>query len=228
MTIRRTMRQSEGMQRIAPLCLVLVFAALVAPVAQADSFSATITPIPRALRTTMTGVSWHKGCPVGLGALRLITSTFHLPTGGTATGQLIVHRDVARPVLRIFKRLWQVGFPIAKLQLIDAYGGDDWRSIEADNTSAFNCRKATGSSRWSNHAYGRAIDINPLENPYIEGGRVFHQASWPYVDRTKRRSPLEVLPGDAVVKAFAAEGWGWGGAWSGSVLDTQHFSADGR
>ena len=95
------MRQSEGVQRIALLCLVLVVAALIAPVAQADSFSAKVTPIPREMRTTMTGVSWHKGCPVGLGSLRLITSTYHLPAGGTATGQLIVHRDVAPAVKRI-------------------------------------------------------------------------------------------------------------------------------
>ena len=222
------MRQSEGMQCIALLCLVLVVAALIAPVAQADSFSAKVTAIPREMRTTMTGVSWHKGCPVGFGSLRLITSTHHLPAGGTATGQLIVHRDVAPAIKRILKRLWNANYPIARMDPVDKYGGDDWQSIEANNTSAFNCRAATGSSNWSNHAYGYAIDINPIENPWIENGKVFHKASWQYIDRTKRKSPLQILPGDKVVKAFAAEGWGWGGAWSGSTLDPQHFSINGR
>ena len=222
------MRQSEGMQRASFFFLVLVVAALVAPAAQADSFSATVSPIPRAMRTTMTGVSWHKGCPVGLGTLRLITSTYHLPAGGTATGQLIVHRDVAPAVKRILKRLWELDYPIAHMDPIDKYGGDDTASIEADNTSAFNCRTATGSSNWSNHAYGYAIDLNPIENPWIENGKVFHKASKPYIDRTQQKSPLEILPGDKVVKAFAAEGWGWGGAWSGGTLDTQHFSITGR
>ena len=73
-----------------------------------------------------------------------------------------------------------------------------------------------------------AIDINPIENPWIEGGKVFHKASWKYVDRTKRRSPLMILPGDKVVKAFAIEGWGWGGSWTGNTLDLQHFSPTGR
>jgi len=222
------MRQSEGMQRASFFFLVLVVAALVAPAAQADSFSATVSPIPRAMRTTMTGVSWHKGCPVGLGTLRLITSTYHLPAGGTATGQLIVHRDVAPAVKRILKRLWELDYPIAHMDPVDKYGGDDTASIEADNTSAFNCRTATGSSNWSNHAYGYAIDLNPIENPWIENGKVFHKASKPYIDRTQQKSPLEILPGDKVVKAFAAEGWGWGGAWSGGTLDTQHFSITGR
>jgi len=222
------MRQSEGMQRIALLCLVLVTGVLVAPAAQAARFSAKITPIPREMRKAMTGVSWHKGCPVGFGSLRLITSTHHLPAGGTATGQLIVHRDVAPAVKRILKRLWKLNYPIARMDLVDKYGGDDWESIEANNTSAFNCRAATGSSNWSNHAYGYAIDVNPIENPWIENGKVFHKASWQYIDRTKRKSPLQILPGDKVVKAFAAEGWGWGGAWSGSTLDPQHFSITGR
>ena len=132
------MRQSEGVQRIALLCLLLVVAALIAPVAQADSFSAKVTPIPREMRTTMTGVSWHKGCPVGFGSLRLITSTHHLPEGGTATGQLIVHRDVAPAIKRILMRLWNLNYPIARMDPVDKYGGDDWESIEANTTSAFN------------------------------------------------------------------------------------------
>jgi D-alanyl-D-alanine carboxypeptidase len=113
------------------------------------------------------------------------------------------------------------------MRLIDAYDGDDWESIEDNNTSAFNCRRATGSGNWSNHAYGRAIDINPIQNPYVSGGQVYHDASWRFIKRSKRLSPMVIMPGDAVVRAFAAEGWGWGGTWS-DPKDYQHFSANGR
>ena len=216
------------MQRLALIGLTVVGLAFAAPVASAAGFSSTATPIPKDMRKAMTGVSWHKGCPVGLGQLRLITATHHLPDGGTATGQIIVNRDVAPAVQRVLKRLWDLNYPIVRMEPVDAYGGDDTASIEADNTSSFNCRAATGSSNWSNHAYGHAIDLNPIENPYIESGGVYHQASKQYIDRTKRKSPLEVLKGDKVVQAFAAEGWGWGGTWPGSVQDTQHFSTNGR
>ena len=108
---------------------------------------------------------------------------------------------------------------------IQAYGGDDFRSIEADNTSAFNCRAATGSSRWSNHAYGLAIDINPIENPYVSGGTTSHPASEPYLDRSRVR-PGMAVEGGALVRAFDARGWGWGGRWSGTK-DYQHFSPNG-
>jgi hypothetical protein len=99
--------------------------------------------------------------------------------------------------------------------------------IEADNTSAFNCRRATGSSSWSEHAYGRAIDVNPIENPYVENGRVYHDASRAYVSRQPVRKGMAV-EGGALVRAFDAIGWGWGGRWTGSVTDYQHFSASGR
>ena len=215
------------MRRIALLCLGAL--ALSAPAAQAAGYTSTVTPIPQDMRRAMTGVSWHKGCPVPLSALRLITATHRTPDGGTATGRLIVHRDVARTVdQQILKRLYEIGYPIRRMEPVDAYGGDDFASIEADNTSAFNCRAATGSSNWSNHAYGYAIDINPIENPWIENGRVFHTASKPFIDRTRRRSPMQILPGDRVVRVFAAAGWGWGGSWSGGTLDTQHFSVNGR
>lgn len=217
------------MRRIALLCLGVAASALIAPAAHGAGYRSTVTPIPKEMRKAMVGVSWHRGCPVALGDLRLITATHRTPDGGTATGQLIVHKDVAATVDEmILKRLYEIGYPIRQMRPVDAFGGDDYASIEADNTSAFNCRAATGSSRWSNHAYGYAIDLNPIENPWIENGRVFHKASKPYIDRTKRRSPLQILPNDRVVRIFAAAGWGWGGSWSGGTLDTQHFSVNGR
>lgn len=222
------MRQSEGMRRIALLCLCVAAAALAAPAAQAAGYTSTITPIPKDMRKAMTGVSWHKGCPTSLGELRLITATHRTPDGGSATGQLIMHRDVAATIDMVLKRLWQINYPIERMEPVDRYGGDDWESIEANNTSAFNCRAATGSSNWSNHAYGKAIDINPIQNPWIENGKVFHKASRQYIDRSKRRNPMMILPNDKVVRIFAAQGWGWGGNWTGGTLDLQHFSPNGR
>jgi hypothetical protein len=113
------------------------------------------------------------------------------------------------------------------MQPVDRYGGDDFRSIEADNTSAFNCRPATGSSRWSEHAYGRAIDVDPIENPYVTAaGTTAHAASRTYLDRSRHR-PGMAYEGGVLVEAFAAAGWGWGGSWTG-IKDYQHFSSRGR
>jgi hypothetical protein len=189
-------------------------------------FHARIQPIPAAVRAEMTGVSWRPGCPVGLGDLRLLTLTYRGFDGRAHTGQLVANRDAAAALVRVFRRLYAARFPIRRMELVDRFGGDDFRSIEADNTSAFNCRAATGSSHWSQHAYGRAIDVNPIENPYVSGGRTSHTASRPYLDRTPCRRGM-ACPGNVLVRAFQGVGWGWGGDWTGAK-DYQHFSASGR
>jgi hypothetical protein len=147
--------------------------------------------------------------------------------GRAHTGRIVVHRDVAAQVVAVLRRLYAARFPIRRMVPVDAYGGSDFRSIEADNTSAFNCRYVDGTSRWSEHAYGRAIDLNPIENPYVtSGGTTSHRASRPYVRRAPYR-PGMAVEGGVVVGAFDAAGWGWGGRWSGA-RDYQHFSASGR
>jgi hypothetical protein len=202
---------------------------VLAPVAFADQaprFKGTIAPLSPELRARMTGPSWRPGCPVALGDLRLLTLRHWDFDGRVQTGVLVVHEDVAARVVTVFRRLFQARFPIRRMRLVDEYGGSDFLSIEADNTSAFNCRAATGSSRWSEHAYGRAMDVNPIENPYVSGGRTSHRASIPYLDRARRR-PGMAYEGGVLVAAFRSIGWGWGGDWSGSVKDYQHFSASG-
>ena len=174
----------------------------------------------------MTGVSWRPGCPVSLADLRLLTVSHRGFDGRTHTGRLVVHEDSTRSLLAVFRRLYEVGFPIRRMRLVDDYGASDYRSIEADNTSAFNCRAATGSSRWSEHAYGRAIDVNPIENPYVSAGNTSHAASVSYVNRSRVR-PGMAYEGGVLVAAFRAIGWGWGGNWTG-IKDYQHFSASGR
>ena len=190
-------------------------------------FQGTISTLDAALRARMTGFSWHAGCPVSLSQLRRLTLSHWGFDGRVHTGRLVVNQDVAATVLSVFRRLYDARFPIRRMRLVDDYGGSDYRSIEADNTSASNCRAATGSPRWSEHAFGHAVDVNPIENPYVEGGRTSHVASRRYLDRSLRAAGM-AYPGGALVVAFQAAGWGWGGTWSGSVRDYQHFSAGGR
>ena len=190
-------------------------------------FHGTISTLDAALRARMTGSSWHAGCPVPLPRLRRLTLAHWGFDGRVHTGRLVVNQDVAAKVLSVFRRLYDARFPIRRMRLVDDYGGSDYRSIEADNTSAFNCRAATGSSHWSEHAYGHAVDVNPIENPYVEGGRTSHVTSRAYLDRARRAAGM-AYPGGTLVEAFRSAGWGWGGTWSGSVRDYQHFSAGGR
>ena len=186
-----------------------------------------MTPIPAALRETMTGVSWRPGCPVSLDDLRLVRASHWGFDGRVHAGRIVVHRDVARDVLTVLRRLYAARFPIRRMVPVDAYGASDFRSIEADNTSAFNCRPVEGTTRWSEHAYGRAIDLNPIENPYVYAdGTTSHRASRPYLRRSPYRAGMAV-EGGVVVRAFDAVGWGWGGRWPG-IKDYQHFSASGR
>ena len=190
-------------------------------------FHGSVASLTAAERRAMTPAAWHPGCPVALADLRAVRATQLGFDGAAHGGVLVVHRDVAPRVLALLRRLYALRFPIRRLQPIEAFGGSDFRSIEADNSSAFNCRFVDGTRRWSNHAYGRAIDVNPIENPYITAaGTTSHPASRPYLDRSRAR-PGVVLAGDAVVRAFAAAGFAWGGAWAGAQ-DTQHFSASGR
>jgi D-alanyl-D-alanine carboxypeptidase len=210
------------------LALALVCAAVLAGSANTapSSFRATIERIDAAQAKRMSGVSWRPGCPVHLRDLRLLRLSHWDFDGKPRTGRLIVHRDVARDLVQVFRDLYTARFPIKRMVPVDAYGGSDFRSIEADNTSAFNCRYVDGTTRWSNHAYGTAVDVNPIENPYVSGGRTSHRASRPYLDRSRRR-PGMAYEGGALVRAFDRIGWGWGGRWT-SVKDYQHFSASGN
>jgi len=171
--------------------------------------------------------SWHPGCPVGPSQLRRLRVTYWGFDRRAHTGALIVNARAVSPLTRVFARLYSARFPLRRLRPIDAYGGSDERSLAADNTAAFNCRYAVaaGPKRWSVHAYGLAIDVNPVENPYLEGGRVHPRAGRAYLDRSRYRPGMAVR-GGLLLEAFASVGWQWGGRWSGSP-DYQHFSATG-
>jgi len=202
--------------------------AAASPVAAASPppFRAVVRPLSATERADMTPSVWRRGCPVPLTGLRHVSLPYIGFGGRSRRGALVVNASATGDVVAAFRALYQARFPIRRMKPIQAYGGDDFASIEADNTSAFNCRPATGSSNWSQHAYGLAIDINPIENPYVSGGSTSHRASRPFLDRSPYRKGMAV-EGGVLVRAFDAHGWGWGGRWS-SPTDYQHFSASGR
>ena len=175
--------------------------------------------------------SHRSGCPVPLADLRLVTLTYVGLDGATRTGDLVVHEDHARGITEVFESLYDARWPVARMRLVDDYRADDDASMAANNTSAFNCRRVSGSAKWSEHAYGAAIDINPVQNPYVTDGLVAppNGQRFAAVDRTRGAdSPRGVIrAGDVVVRAFARIGWEWGGDWS-TAKDYQHFSATGR
>ena len=176
------------------------------------------------MRARMT--SWHQGCPVRIRELRLLTLNYWGFDHRAHQGQLVVNERQARAVLRAMRAIYTARFPIRRMRPVEAYGSNDDRSMAADNTSAFNCRRIPGSESWSEHARGLAIDINPLENPEIRNGRVLPPAGAVFADRSRSERGM-IHAGDAVVRAFAAIGWKWGGYWH-SPKDYQHFSATGR
>jgi hypothetical protein len=193
-------------------------------VAAGPVFRASTSVVPASLRAHMP--SWHAGCPVGVRDLRLLTLAHWGFDERVHEGRLVIHRDAVGAIKRVFRTLFALRFPIRRIKPVDLYGASDDRSMAADNTSAFNCRPVEGTSRWSEHAYGRAIDINPVENPYVLGSHVSPPSGRLYANRA-RRAPGMIHAGDAVVRAFSAVGWRWGGNWN-SPKDYQHFSASGR
>lgn len=186
-------------------------------------------PLSPAERAAMTGPVWRPGCPVSLDDLAVLDVPFTDDAGQTRTGRLVVHRDEATPVATAMAALHAARFPLRSVDPIERFAGDDDASMAADNTSAFNCRPvAGGGDRWSEHAYGRAIDINPLRNPFLtRSGRVLPPGGAAFLDRAAP-TPGLIRAGDAVVRAFAAIGWRWGGDWTGGSKDYQHFSRTGR
>jgi hypothetical protein len=191
-----------------------------------DEFAGSISTLDAATRARMT-FSWRTGCPVPLKDLRILRMTHLGFDGRVHDGELVVHEDHAGAVLGVFRSLFDAEFPIERMELVDEYEGDDDLSMAANNTSAFNCRPSTGSpGEWSQHAYGLAIDINPVQNPYVtKSGSVEPPKGAAYVDRSTK-APGVIHPNDAVVQAFARIGWEWGGDWT-SAKDYQHFSANG-
>jgi len=196
--------------------------------AQLPAYAASIDGVPSAVRRRMTGTSHDPArCPVGMNELRLLTLRYVGFDGRAHTGQLVVHRSHARDLIGVFQELYRARFPIRQMQLVDVFGGDDNRSMAANNSSAYNCRTVAGATTFSAHAYGAAIDLNPVENPYVTAEEVLPRAGRKFVE-IDRSANADVAKGvivadDVVVRAFERIGWKWGGLWD--EADYQHFHA---
>jgi hypothetical protein len=205
-------------------------------IAAAVGFHASTRPLDSSIRREVIAAhAWSARCPVPFSHLRVLTVTYRGFDGRAHAGQLIVNEDAVQPLTLVFQRLYALRFPIHHMELTDTYGPRAGRPADGDFTASFECRQASaspctsranrGTGSWSLHAFGEAVDLNPVENPYVGCGMTRDKASLSYLDRTRLRRGM-VTP--AVVRAFQAVGWGWGGSWSGTTKDYMHFSADGH
>jgi hypothetical protein len=205
--------------------------ALSALVLALPPFHSAIQPLNSTQRGQLSGPFWHAGCPVGLSSLRLLTVSYWDFADNAQTGDLVVNRRAAAPLARVFRQLYRLHFPIRHLRFSETYVPKRSQPADGDLSGSFECRRAvpspcgSGTGNWSQHAYGLAVDLNPIENPYTGCGRTREPASEPYLNRARLRRGM-VTP--AVVRAFRSIGWGWGGSWAGSTKDYMHFSSTGH
>jgi hypothetical protein len=204
------------------------------PTAEQRPPTTSITRLPRPVRARLkAGGFWHRRCPVARSGLRLLTVPYRGFDRKVHTGQLIVNERAARPLARVFKRLYRLRFPIRHMTLTDVYGPRRSRPRDGDVTGSFECRQAVpspctggrGTGSWSMHAYGLAVDINPVENPYVGCGQSHDPRTRRYRNRSRHRRGMVTR---RVIEAFRSIGWEWGGAWSGNTKDYMHFSETGH
>jgi D-alanyl-D-alanine carboxypeptidase len=186
-------------------------------------FHATVARVPREVAARST---WQPACPVRLDQLRYVTVSFWGFDDRAHTGELLVHQDAADPLVGVFRRLFELRFPIEDMRVTSQAELDAPNTGDGNATAAFVCRPTRGGSRWSEHAYGLAVDVNPFQNPYARRGSVIPGLASSYLDRAHVR-PGMIVPGGGVIEAFGSIGWAWGGAWR-SPVDYMHFSAAGR
>lgn len=185
-------------------------------------FAGTIAPVPPEVLARST---WQADCPVPEAGLRYLTLSFWGFDDRPHTGELIVAARVAEDVRRVFERLYAARFPIEEMRVTTRAELDAAPTGDGNNTNGFVCRPARGQTRWSAHARGVAVDVNPFNNPYLRGDLVLPELSSAYVDR-RQRKPGMIQAGDVVTQAFASVGWTWGGNWR-SPKDLMHFSLTG-
>lgn len=193
------------------------------PPPDTDTFEAAVT---QANDTVIARSTWHDGCPIAKDELAYVTVTFYGFDQVVHSGELLVHRDVAEAVVSVFRRLYDARFPIEEMRIIRQDELDAEPTGDGNVTTGFVCRSVVSGTAWSEHAYGRAIDINPFHNPYLRGTQVIPELATAYLDRDNVR-PGMIVDGDVVVTAFRDIGWPWGGNWR-SAKDWMHFSSTGR
>lgn len=188
-----------------------------------DGFRSHIEPVPDAIIQRST---WTSECPVTRAELRYVRVIFWGFDEQPHTGELLVHRTAAGPIVEVFEQLYRERFPIEDMHVVSPAELTAPPTGDGNNTTAFVCRPTRGSTSWSQHAYGLAVDVNPFHNPYVRGDLVLPELASAYTDRGWER-PGMILDGGPVARAFASIGWEWGGHWT-RPLDPMHFSASGR
>jgi len=178
-------------------------------------------PLPDYIIEFIDGLSFKENTTLTHDDLTYLTITHVDFNGENRTGNMIVAAELGEEVLEIFQEIYESGFPVYSIYLIDYFDACDDRSMAANNSSAFNFRYVVNTNRLSRHAFGVAIDINPVQNPYVRGETILPAAGIDYLDRTDIRSGM-ITPGDAVYEAFVSRGWTWGGNWR-SLKDYHHF-----
>jgi D-alanyl-D-alanine carboxypeptidase-like protein len=209
-------------------------AALAAVPLAAVAFHSAARPLSAPVRAEVIASNhWHAGCPVPLSGVRMLTLTYWGFDRRVHTGQLIVNARAVAPLTAVFHRLFEMHFPIHHMAISDEYGPSRLHPADGDVTASFECRNAvpspcsggTSTGHWSEHAYGEAVDVNPVENPYVGCGMTRDKTALSYLNRSRVRRGMVTA---SVVAAFRSVGWGWGGAWVGSTKDYMHFSATGH
>lgn len=178
-------------------------------------------PLPEHIIKFISGVTFREYTPFTHCFLTYLTVTHVDFNGESRIGHMIVADEIGDEVLEIFKEIYESGFPIYSIRLIDYFYADDYLSLAANNSSAFNFRYIAGTNIISRHGFGMAIDINPIQNPYIRGDTILPAAGAEYLERSNIR-PGMIIPGDAVYTAFISRGWTWGGNWT-LPIDYHHF-----
>ena len=186
----------------------------------------SINAIPDSIFVLMRGHSYKSDCTIARSSLRYILC-LHRDDGGRAiVGEMVVNKAIADDVLHIFRELFEGGYPIERMRLIDYWDADDERAMTANNSSSFNFRFISHTRKVSKHGMGMAIDINPLYNPYTKTLRngttiVEPAAGKAYLDR-RRQFRYKITRGDLCHRLFRKYGFRWGGDWK-TMKDYQHF-----
>lgn len=216
------------------LLAVVLALAVLASQASAVTYHSSIKPLSASQKSQLKARGfWHKGCPVGLSDLRLLTVTHRGFDRHNHTGQVVTNKSAAPKLAKVFRQLFRLHFPIRHMTFASVYGPRSAQPADGDVSGSFECRQAVPSpcsggnanGSWSNHAYGLAIDINPVENPYVGCGMSRDPKAQSYRDRSRHRPGMVTR---RVIQAFASVGWGWGGSWAGNTKDYMHFSHTGH
>lgn len=180
--------------------------------------------IPSEIVSIIIGNSFKENNNITLDDLRYLKMNYIDFNGDHQIGEMIVNKKIADDILEIFEILYDNGFQIEKIRLVDHYDSDDRASMIDNNTSAFNYRVVAGTNKLSNHAYGLALDINPMQNPYIAGKTISPIGSEEYIEREDVRKGM-IIKGDVCYNAFISKGFTWGGEWN-NIKDYQHFEIE--